>query len=78
MIENWMKNPFVSDSNCNIVPLAFSASWTFKSISCRFIHCKSIMPKISYKAREIMLGLHMMLVTLHGRFGISIEQDSLT
>ena len=33
------------------------------------------MPKSLYKEWQIMLGLHLVLMTLHGRFTISSEQD---
>ena len=33
------------------------------------------MPKFPYKEWEIMLGLHLVLVALHGQFTISIEED---
>jgi hypothetical protein len=38
-------------------------------------HCKSKMPTNIYKEWQILLGLHIVLVTLHGRFTIRIEQD---
>ena len=33
------------------------------------------MPKILHKEWQIMLGLHLVLVKLHGQFTTSIEQD---
>ena len=38
-------------------------------------HCKSIMPIIFYKEWWMILGFHLLLVTLHGHFTIGIEQD---
>jgi len=38
-------------------------------------HCKFMMPKCYYKERQLILGPHLVLATLHGQFIISIEQD---
>ena len=38
-------------------------------------HYKSITPKILYEERQILLGVHVDLVTLHDRFTFSIELD---
>ena len=35
-------------------------------------HCKFVMPKFYYKDWEIMLGLYLVLVTLHGWFTTSV------
>ena len=43
MIEIWMKNHLVCDSNCNIV----NSNWSI----------------LFYKEWQIMLGLHLVLVT---------------
>ena len=40
------------------------------------IKSKVIMREDIYKGRQRMLGLHLVLVTLHGQFTISIEQDN--
>ena len=37
--------------------------------------CKSTMFGLFYKDRQLMLGLHLVSITLHGRFTISIERD---
>ena len=38
-------------------------------------HCKSIMPKLFYNEWQLMLGLHFVLVILHGQFTNSIQQN---
>ena len=38
-------------------------------------NCKSIMSKISYKEWQIMLGLHLVSVTLLGQSTISTQRD---
>jgi hypothetical protein len=38
-------------------------------------YCKIIRSNISYKEWQMMLGLRVVLMTLHGWFTISIEQD---
>lgn len=39
-------------------------------------HYESIMPNFFYKEQQSFLGLHLVLVTLHGCFKIIIEQTN--
>lgn len=38
--------------------------------------CEYLMSIMFYKEQQILLGLLLMLVTLHGRYIISVEQDN--
>ena len=39
------------------------------------MYCTSILPKAFYDERQKMFALHLVLVTLHMQFTISVEQD---
>ena len=70
----WLWFSLVASSSDNVVDdsnLDENSLNTWKSMQ----HCKSVMPKIFYEEWQIILRLHLVLVTLHGRFTIAIEQD---
>ena len=39
--------------------------------------CKSILPKLTYKECQIMVGLQLVLLTIYGQFRIRIEQGKI-
>jgi hypothetical protein len=76
---DWGKMRFFNSSfgNLNTLNIVFSGIWCFTSnVVSTHLNTVNISHPISFTRNDnIMLGIHLVLVTLHERFTINIEQN---